>query len=234
MSLQVPDDLTPLFFKLLACVLANQREIMKLLDPSCEQTKETLTMNDSPFSVLLPILKKLEVTPSTRQDAVPVSPVPADVKFEPAPQLSDTGNCSRVDVNRRTVTSVSNGTCAQLSTADPRASEKTVRAVKAEEKRSSGVENTQLGCGIFGDFHQNVAASKKEQQTRRNILLIRGVLDEAVPTRDELDLATSLLSLCSHITSLVKAYPMGTQQNILGVKLDKSSARAVADFFWAN
>jgi hypothetical protein len=233
MCLQVPDDLTPLLFNVLACILANQREMVKLLDTSCDKTKDLLAMTDSAFSVLLPILTKLQETSSTRRDVDPISPVPADVKFETSSHHSVKQNFSRVDVNGSAKASARNDTPKQLKAAELHTSEKTVKAVKTEA-RFSGIENTRLGCGFLGDFQRNVAASKKEQERRRNVLLIRGVLDEAVPTSDELELARSLLSPCANIASVVKAYRMGTQQNILGVELDRPSARAVVDFFWAN
>jgi hypothetical protein len=219
MCLQVPDDLTPLLFNVLACLLANQREMAKLLDPSSDKTKDLLKMTYSAFSVLLPILTNMQEIPTMRPGIDPVSPVPADVNIVPASAALSSSNAKRPPSAFALSVPV---TCINVS------------EIGAEEKQSSDVQHVLPAGGFSGDFKRNVAASQEEQKTRRNVLLLRGVLDRTVTHADDLQLAQSLLSPCSNIASVVSASRIGTQQNILRVELDQPSARAVVDFFWAN
>jgi hypothetical protein len=239
MCLQVPEDLTPLLFQLLTCVLLNQRQVMKMLDPQYEQTKGLLAMNDSVFSVLLPVLDQLTETSATRRDADPVPPVP-DVKCEPTSQLSDTSSSSFVVAATPSV-AVRNECNDASSAVNLSRKEDLPRllpsrappACPTEKKRPSGAQYRPTG-GFIGDFDRNVAAAKEEQKALKNVLLIRGVLNEAVPQGEELQLARSLLAPCSHIARATSASRIGTHRNILRVELDQPSARAVVDFFRIN
>jgi hypothetical protein len=131
MSLQVPEDLTPLLFQLLGCVLVNQRQLMMLIDPECEKTNEMQTLNENVSAVLAPVLLKLQPTPSTRRETDPVSPPVLDVKFEPSPQqcLSDSYTC---DTTGHAVPRKGNDAATPANVN----SEKTARAASAEEKLS--------------------------------------------------------------------------------------------------
>jgi hypothetical protein len=229
MCLQVPEDLTPLLFQLLGCVLVNQRELMKLIDPQCQQTKEMRTLNDNVFAVLAPVLQKLQPTSSTRREADAVSLPVVDVKFEPSPQPRDSSSYTCVDITGPAVSSEGDDETAPANVNR----EKTARATRADKKLSANTQNT-IPPGWCGNFERNVAAVKEEQKSRRNILLIRGVLEDPVPPGDETQLAKSLLSPCAHLAQVTGAYRIGNQRNILRVELDQPAAQPVVDFFWAN
>jgi hypothetical protein len=250
MCLQVPDDLTPLLFQLLSCVLINQRVMMKILDPQSEHTQGGLTMNDSVFSVLPDLLQRLKATPLTPPKTAVVSSAP-DVKFDPVSNPSESRDYERVNVPGATVSSVGsdatssiNLSCHEKVQRPPPPSTsvepsnlasgmETAGASHAKEKQPPSTQYRASG-GFVGDFDRNVAAAREEQKSLQNIVLIRGVLDEAVAQGEELELAQTMLSPCSHLASATSAFRIGTQQNILRVELDKPLARAVVDFFWTN
>ncbi len=102
MCSQLPDDLTSLLFRLLACQLVNQREILKLLDPSREKVAEMLKINDNMITEFVPVITKLKQTSSSQRVPDPVSPVP-DRTLAPRPELSGTSSPNNVDVTRAAV-----------------------------------------------------------------------------------------------------------------------------------
>jgi hypothetical protein len=234
MTLYVPDDFTPLLFRLLACLLANQRDIMKMIDPECKQVKEMLTINDSVYSQLLPVLKKLQEIESSPRPTYSVSRA-ADVKSEPTKhsELCDAssrdGDTHADDIKPVAVTSKYE---RKTTSTDVSSISKPVPSALASSGQS-GVRNNFPARDFVGDFKQKVAASKEEQKLRRHVLLVRGVM-EAVTHGDELQLAQRLLSPCSSIARVMNARRIGTQRNILRVELDQPLARTVVDFFYSN
>ncbi len=249
MCLQVPDDLTSLLFRLLACQLANQREILKLLDPGREQVTGMLKISDNLFSEVITAIKKLKQDPSTHRETDPVSLAP-EVKLETRSELCNTSssNSTCVDVKRDLVESEGSDAATTSSKVPlqrtPPSHEPPTQSNTADNEKTVGVSTFKenqlpqraVPGGFAASYEETVAASKEEQKLLGNVLLIRGVLEDAAvqPHGDEHQRAVLLLSPCAHLAKVTSAHRIGQERNILCVELDQPAARAVVDFFWAN